>query len=230
MTHEEMKKGRKLLRFYCPLLIAAFLAACNLPLGEPTPIEPIMSPEQTEAVASASRVAEAQLTANALPSEIPSPSPSATPTPTPTPTPTETPTFAPTATSSPTPTETPTSVPPTDTPTPTFTPTFTPTPCPDLTNATLSATVIAGSVNHVSVAWGSTGGCSPHSGTLTARYTDQQSPYAIYSVKAQTGKLTDQPPSRCEGMHTIEYVLVLSDSRKGQIVTVKTIANVTRVC
>ena len=215
MTHEEMKKGRKFMRFDCPLLLAAFLAACNLPPGVPTPTEPIMSLEQTEAVATASRVAEAQLTVNALPSETPNPSPSATPTSTPTPTPTETPTLAPTATSSPTPTET---------------PTLTPTPCPDLTNATLSATVIANSGNQVSVAWGSTGGCSPYSGTLTARYTDQELPYAIYSVEAQTGKLTDKPPSRCEGRLTIEYALVLSDSRKGQSVTVKTTANVTRVC
>jgi hypothetical protein len=121
------------------------------------------------------------------------------------------------------------------TPTPSYTPTPQPTdtstpsatPCPKFTNATLAATV--GSGNSVSLVWGSTGGCGPITGTLTATYKGESSPYSSYSVSGRTGKLTDKPPVRCEGSFSIVYSLVLKDGI-GQTLSVSTSARVTWIC
>ncbi len=137
---------------------------------------------------------------------------------TPTPTGTETATPTPTV-ATPTPTETPTELtepsppPATPTPTPTSQPPATPTatqiPCPDLTS---SLDAVVGSDNKVTVIWESTGGCPPFTGTISAQYIDQESPYATYKLTTGAGKLIDAPPLRCEGNFTILYLLYLYDS------------------
>ena len=187
--------------------VAVLLAACNRPelvRDPPTSTPRPLTLEEIETVVVATLLAEGEMTATVRPSEPPVPdSPSPTPTNTSTPTPTVTPspsdkptfapptnTLAPAPTSTPSPTDKPTSAPPTVT------------PCPEFTNATLSARVI-NSNNDVSLAWGSTGGCASYEGSLTAIYKGDGSPYATYSVKASTGKLTDLPKLRCEGTFTI---------------------------
>jgi hypothetical protein len=72
----------------------------------------------------------------------------------------------------------------------------------------------------VHVSWTVRGSCSPFQGTITARYTDQNIPYATYPITVPRGDLTDTPPTRCprEGTFTIVYTLTLRD-RTGQSVT-----------
>ena len=132
----------------------------------------------------------------------------------PTPTPTITPTPAPTFT--PSPTDKPTTAAPTNT------------PCPKFTNATLNATVDA-RTNAVNLTWGTTGGCGPYEGTLTATYKGEGSPYATYGIEAASGKLTDTPPVRCEGRFTIVYTLSLNDG-SGQSIVANTSADVDWIC
>jgi len=132
----------------------------------------------------------------------------------PTPTPTNTSTPAPTFT--PSPTDNPTSAPPTNT------------SCPKFTNATLSATVNVGT-NAVSVTWGSQGGCGAITGTITATFKGESSPYQTFNIKGQSGKLTDNPPNRGCGSWDIIYVLTLIDD-SGQSLTSSTSANVFWLC
>lgn len=130
--------------------------------------------------------------------------------------PTPTPSYTPTPSNTPTPT-------PTDTPKPSST------PCPKFTNGRLTATVNRGD-NSVSLAWASSGGCGPITGTLTATYKGDPSPYARYdNLKGGSGKLTDEPEPRCEGTFSIVYTLVLTDG-SGQTITVNTSASVTWIC
>ena len=117
------------------------------------------------------------------------------------------PTPSPTNTSTPSPSLTPSS---TNTATPTNT------PCPKFTNGTLSTSVDTGT-NKVAVTWSSTGGCGPFTGTITATYKGDPSPYATYDFNSQSGKLTDNRKVRCGG--TIVYVLTLKDN-SGQTMTV----------
>jgi hypothetical protein len=65
----------------------------------------------------------------------------------------------------------------------------------------------------VSLAWGSTGGCGPFSGLITATYSRESDPYAKYEVGSQNGKQTDAPERRDEGKYTVVYVLTLSDAK-----------------
>lgn len=129
----------------------------------------------------------------------------------------------------PTPTPTNTSTPaPTLTPTSTYTATPTNTPCPKFTNPTLSA-VIANLNNDVSLAWGSSGGCGPFTGTITATYKGESDPFEIYDVGGQSGKLTKRPDVRCEGTFTIVYALTLQDASGNTVSTTTTVA-VTWLC
>lgn len=242
---------RLLARAFLVGLPLVILSACNRPdlvAANSTPtLPPTLSLEEIETAVVETLKAEA---AGSVPSETPI-TPSVTPretTETPTPSPTPTPTSTnlptathtqvpsntpvpPTATYTPKPTDTPrpTDTPkPTDTPEPTDTPKPTITPCPKFTNAFLRAVVNTGS-NAVSLTWGSSGGCGPYTGMLTARYQKESNPYETYEVKGQTGKLTETPPSRCEGQFTVLYTLKLNDS-SGQSVTANTSAQVIWIC
>ena len=129
------------------------------------------------------------------------------------------PTRTPTNTSTPAPTLTPS---PTDKPTPTNT------PCPKFTNPFISASVNAGT-NAVNLTWGSQGGCGGITGTITATYKVDGSPYKTHIIKGGSGKLTDQPSFRGCGSFDIIYVLTLKDS-SGQTLTTSTSANVFWLC
>ena len=112
----------------------------------------------------------------------------------------------------PTPTITPTPA-PTFTPSPTDRPTSAPTTCPNLNKTTLNASeeLVKGKWV-INLAWGSVGGCGPITGTITATFSDQRAPYATYSVKGGSGKLTEIPLERSPGTYTIEYILKIEDS------------------
>jgi len=69
----------------------------------------------------------------------------------------------------------------------------------------------------ISVTWESSDGCAPFTGTLTATYKGDSSPYATYKIEDQSGKLTDNPKVRCGG--TIVYLLTLKDG-SGKTVSV----------
>jgi len=150
------------------------------------------------------------------------PMPTATSTWTPTPTATSTWTPTPTATSTWTPTPTATF---TRTPRPTATSTRTSTPCPQLGGLTLTVTEYPTRT----VSWNSTGGCSPFTGTLTARYTDESTPYDTFQVTTRSGTHIDEPPVRCEGTFTILYKLTLYDS-SGQVVTFTKTSEIIWIC
>jgi len=171
-----------------------------------------------------------------------------TPNPTVTSTPTDTPTSMATSTVTSTPTHTPTSTPtriptrrptvtPTYTPSPTHTPTFTPTPTqthtptitPTFTPCPFGGVSLTSSQNPRTVSWNANGGCSPFSGTLTARYTDQAQPYATYQIRTSSGTIEDQPPPRCEGVFDIAYTITLSD-RNNQTVNRTIITQITWIC
>ena len=233
-------------RIYFVLVVSLILAACNRPdLVEPT-LTATLTFEEIVALVGAALIDEGKMTEAAQPSDTPvpaepSPAPTLTNTSTPastlthaptlTPSPTDKPTLAPPTNTStpvptlaPSPTNKPTLAPPANTlaPSPTSTPSPTakptsapPTPCPKFTSATLSAVVVS-RTNAVALTWRSTGGCGPFTGTLTATYKGDSSPYAAYEIKDQSGKLADNPEVRCEG--TIVYVLTLKDS-SGQTVT-----------
>jgi hypothetical protein len=133
----------------------------------------------------------------------------------PTPTPTITPTPAPTLT--PSPTDKPTSAPPTNT------------PCPKFTNPSSISTSVNVGTNEVTVTWGSQGGCGSITGIITATIKGERSAYQTYSIKGQSGKLTDKPPNRGCGSWDIIYVLTLQDS-SGQTLTTSTSANIYWLC
>ena len=114
---------------------------------------------------------------------------------------------------------------PTIPPSPTASSTWTPTACPNLGGLTL--TVSKDPTRTVS--WNSTGGCPPFGGTLTARYSGEDTPYDTYQVTTQSGSHNDEPPTRCEGTFTIEYTLTLYDS-SGQVATTTTTSEITWIC
>ena len=224
-------------RYWAILGVALILAACNRPdLADPTdtPTPRPLSLGEIETMVVATLRVEGRLTAAARPSDSPAPElPSATPASSPAPalTSTHTPTSSPTAKPSlapPThalppppsatlkPTEKPTSAPPTNT------------PCPKFTNATLSARVI-NSDNEVNLAWGSSGGCGPFSGAITAEYEKDSDPFAQYAVSGQSGKLVKRSDVRCEGTFTIVYILTLFDG-SGQTIGAETMLEVFWLC
>lgn len=121
---------------------------------------------------------------------------------------------------------------PTWTPTPTPIPptaTWTPPPCPPFGNPSLSLEVDP-TQNSVYVFWGSSGGCPPYNGTITARYQGEQ-PYATYSIREPSGYLIDQPPPplHCEGRFQLIYELTLYDG-SGQVVTATATTWITWIC
>ena len=83
--------------------------------------------------------------------------------------------------------------------------------------------------NAVNLAWGTTGGCGYYEGSLTAIYKGDDSPYETHGIKTASGKQTDNPPVRCEGIFTIVYTLTLRDS-SGQTVTANATTEVTWIC
>ena len=97
------------------------------------------------------------------------------------------------------------------------------TPCPVLRTPELSVNA------NQFVVWKTSGGCAPFKGTLTARYQDQNVPYATYAVSEPSGGIADKPPPRCEGKFTIIYTLTLSDST-GQTTQASTTTTINIVC
>jgi hypothetical protein len=108
------------------------------------------------------------------------------------------PTFTPTNT--PTPTSTPT---PTMTPTPTYTPTYCPPP------SVTVATHYRSAAFEVDVYWNTRGGCVPFSGTLTARWSNEHTPYLTVPLTQSSGLYTDRFPCR---VGTIQYTVTLFDN------------------
>ncbi len=217
--------GGNRFRYGVVLGVALILAACNRPdLVDPTatPTPRLLSLEEIQTAVAATLAFEGKMTAAARPSDTPAPDkPSATPaslsSPAPALTPTHTPTSSPTAKPTLAPPTNTLPPPPSATPKPTDKPTSAPptnTPCPDLKSATLGANAKVNSKGkwEVNLAWGSAGGCGQITGTITATFSDQRTPYVTYSVKSGTGKMIDFPPQRSEGTYSIEYILKLEDS------------------
>lgn len=198
------------------------LTACNYPTSAPTPTE--LSLDQIEAAVGATLLAEGRLTQAAIPpsatrppaTEEPSAShtPPAIATPSPTPSPTLTATYTPRPSDTPNPTDTPK---PTSPPLPTKTPEPSATQCAKFTNPALSGK--AGIGNQVDLTWSSSGGCAPVSGQISAAYVKDATPFATLKISGNSGKVTNQPPVKCEGTFMIRYVLVLQDASGGQITT-----------
>ncbi len=198
------------------------LTACNYPTSAPTPTE--LSLDQIEAAVGATLLAEGQLTQAAIPlgathasataESSATDAPPATPTPSPTPSPTQTATSTPRPTDTPNPTDTPK---PTSPPPPTKTPEPSATQCAKFTNPALSGK--AGIGNQVDLTWSSSGGCAPVSGQITAVYVKDATPFATLKISGNSGKITNQPPVKCEGTFVIRYVLVLQDATGGQLTT-----------
>ena len=107
-------------------------------------------------------------------------------------------------------------------------PTATPRPnCPGFGNAVLAATT--GNGNRVAVGWGSSGGCAPYKGHITARYQQDTAPYASYPIGQPSGTLTDPVPVRCQGTFTVLYSLDLQDA-SGQSVSASANTKVVWIC
>jgi hypothetical protein len=72
--------------------------------------------------------------------------------------------------------------------------------------------------SHVGViTWSARGGCAPYTGTITARYERERTPYATYPLTSRSGTMTDVPPSRCEGVFTVVYTLTLQDGDGSEV-------------
>jgi len=112
----------------------------------------------------------------------------------------------------------PTSVPPTATSHPI---------CPAFGNGAVAATTGGG--NRVAVSWGSSGGCGPYKGSITARYQQDAAAYASYPVSQPSGTLTDPAPPHCPGTSTVLYTLGLQDAG-GQSVSASASTKVVWVC
>ena len=232
-----LMSGGNRFRYGVVLGIALILAACNRPDlvdAAANPTSRLLSLEEIETAVVATLEVEGEMTAAARPSDTPTAGePSATPASSPAPalTSTHTPTSSPTAKPSLAPPTHTLPPPPSATLKPTDKPTSAPptnTPCPKFTNATLSARVI-NSDNEVNLAWGSSGGCGPFSGAITAEYEKDSDPFAKYAVSGQSGKLVKRPDVRCEGTFTIVYILTLFDG-SGQTIGAETMLEVFWLC
>ena len=81
----------------------------------------------------------------------------------------------------------------------------------------------------MTLTWGSQGGCGAITGTITATYKVDSSPYKTHSVKGGSGNVTDKPSFKGCGSFDIIYVLSLKDN-SGQTLTTSTSANVFWLC
>lgn len=222
-------------RFAAAASLALLAAGCNYPVDAPTATESL-DLGQIEAAVGATLIAEGELTQSAgdansdgnpeadpqaKPGETATPAqsntsvPSDTPASTGTTTPTATPTLPPTNTPQPSITPQPSDTPkPTSPPPPTNTQQPAPTACAKFTNASLKASG-PGEQGRVTLTWGSSGGCSPISGTIAASYEGARDPYRKHEISGSSGKTEDQipPPDPCkEDIYVVEYMMVLFDA------------------
>jgi hypothetical protein len=116
------------------------------------------------------------------------------------------------------------------TPTRTRTPTATATPCPPLSKAQLGVNSVSNQ-NEVRLSWHVSGGCSPLTGTWTAKYQGEAQPYfkGDFSSSLRSGELSDKPPVHCEGTFSVLYALTLRDTR-GSTATSSTTTKITWIC
>lgn len=90
--------------------------------------------------------------------------------------------------------------------------------CPAFTDLSLDAVMVDDYT--FDVTWSASGGCAPYTGTLTATYTDEDEPYAVYDIGSISGSLLDEPRLRCAGTFPLEYELRLVDALERELTAV----------